>query len=252
MPCSVLVNPVEPFVVLLIAHLVGDFVLQTEQMALKKGFVLGWLFLHALELGLITWLLCWSVAAWPVVVVVFLTHLIFDWIKPRLKGHPLRWYLVDQIAHLITLWFCAQWMVAHIDLQDMPLSTLLSFHTQVLIAAYLLVGRPLTIGMGLFLKPWLAELVKGSTEAEGGAMTGLTRSSEWIGNIERFFVLTAILGDMEILVAALLLTKAILRFKEISHGCSRKRVDYILIGTFGSVALATAVGVLAQFVMDYH
>ena len=51
-------NLLEPFLALFIAHLIGDFVLQTEQMALKKGRVLSWLMLHALELGLITWLLC--------------------------------------------------------------------------------------------------------------------------------------------------------------------------------------------------
>ncbi len=253
MACAYAVNPFEPFIILLIAHLIGDFVLQTEQMALKKGHVFRWLMLHALELGLITWLLCWSVAALPVVAVVFLTHLTFDWIKPRLKGHPILWYGVDQFAHLLTLWLCALWMVNHLALGQMPLSAWLPWDIQVLVAAYLLVGRPLTIGMGLFLKPWQDEMIKanGNGGAEG-SLTGLTRSSEWIGNIERFFVLTVVLAGQFVLVAGLLVAKFLIRAFEITRGGEiRKRADYIIIGTLGSVTLAVVVGLLARMLLSF-
>lgn len=237
----------EPFLILFIAHLIGDFVLQTEQMALRKGHVLGWLMLHALELGLITWLLCWSFEAWPVVVVVFLTHLIFDWIKPRLKGHPLQWYVVDQLAHVFTLLLCSLWMVKQMPFVTMPLSNLLPTSVQVLIAAYLTILRPLTIGMGLFLKPWQDEIVRANGDAASeGSITGLTRSSEWIGNLERFFVLTAVVAQQEYLVAGLLIAKAVMRVPELLKGERRRRADYIIIGTFGSIGLAFAVGVLAN------
>lgn len=238
-------NLLEPFLALFIAHLIGDFVLQTEQMALKKGRVLGWLMLHALELGLITWLLCWSFRAWPVVVVVFFTHLIFDWVKPRLKGRPLQWYVADQLAHVFTLLLCSVWMARTIPC--MPLSNLLPASVQVLIAAYLVILRPLTIGMGLFLKPWQDEVacVNGNATPEG-SIAGLARSSEWIGNLERFFVLTAVVAQQEYLVAGLLIAKAIMRVPELLKGERRRRADYILIGTFGSVGLAFAVGVLAN------
>ena len=238
-------NLLEPFLALFIAHLIGDFVLQTEQMALKKGRVLGWLMLHALELGLITWLLCWTFKAWPVVVVVFLTHLVFDWVKPRLKGHPLQWYVVDQLAHVFTLLLCSIWMAR--VLPSMPLSNLLPSSVQVLLAAYLTILRPLTIGMGLFLKPWQDEVARSNGNASPeGSITGLTRSSEWIGNLERFFVLTAVVAQQEYLVAGLLIAKAIMRVPELLKGEHRRRADYIVIGTFGSVGLAFAVGVLAN------
>lgn len=249
------VNPIEPFLALFLAHLVGDFVLQTEQMALKKGHVFGWLILHALELGLLTWVFCWRFDAWPVVVVVFLTHLIFDWIKPRLRGHPLKWYAVDQIAHVVTLGFCALWMAKSLPLAAMPLSALISPNTQVIFAAYLMVLRPLTIGMGLFLKPWLDELAvaNGGTPAGAeGPITGLTRSSEWIGNLERFFVLTAVLAQLEYLVAGLLVAKAIMRAPELFRSEQRRRADYIILGTFGSVGLAFAVGILANFALGVY
>jgi hypothetical protein len=246
------VHLLEPFLALFIAHLIGDFVLQTEQMALKKGHVLGWLMLHALELGLITWLLCWRFDVYPVVIVVFLTHLVFDWIKPRLKGHPLQWYVVDQLAHVFTLYLCAIWMVRHLPVMSMPLSNVLSPSAQVLVAAYLMVLRPLTIGMGLFLKPWQEELGRGNGGASPsgeGPITGLTRSSEWIGNLERFFVLTAVVAQQEYLVAGLLIAKSIMRAPELLKSEHRRRADYIIIGTFGSVGMAFAVGVLANLAL---
>ncbi|MCC7518092.1 MAG: DUF3307 domain-containing protein [Verrucomicrobiae bacterium] len=246
---------IEPFLALFIAHLIGDFVLQTESMALKKGHVFGWLVLHALELGLITWLLCWRFEVWPVVVVVFLTHLIFDWIKPRLKGHPLQWYVVDQLAHVFTLFLCAIWMMNKLPLTSMPLSSVISPAVQVLLAAYLMILRPLTIGMGLFLKPWQDELQHANGNANSGPegpITGLTRSSEWIGNLERFFVLTAVLVQQEWLVVGVLIAKAILRAPELFKTDQRRRADYIILGTFGSVGLAFAVGMLANFALGIY
>lgn len=249
------VHPIEPFLALFLAHLIGDFVLQTEQMALKKGHVFGWLILHALELGLLTWLFCWRFDAWPVVAVVFLTHLVFDWVKPRLKGHPLKWYAVDQIAHVVTLGVCAAWMVKSLPLASMPISAILPPSAQVILAAYLTILRPLTIGMGLFLKPWLDELAAANGGAHAGSegpITGLTRSSEWIGNLERLFVLTAVLAQIEYLVAGLLVAKAIMRAPELFRSEQRRRADYIILGTFGSVGLAFLVGVLANFALGAY
>ncbi|MBI4027574.1 MAG: DUF3307 domain-containing protein, partial [Verrucomicrobia bacterium] len=219
------VEPIQPFLILLIAHLIGDFVLQTEQMALKKGHVLAWLILHASELGLITWLLCWSVKSWivPVVVVVFVTHVIFDWAKAQLKGNPLRWYIVDQSGHVLTLWICALWIVENADISSMPLTQWLPEKVQAMIAAYILAARPLTIGMGLFLRPWQEEILKANGNGSKDCpVTGLTRSGEWIGNLERFLVLTCIFAGQYVLVGATLIAKAVMRHSETSRPDQRK------------------------------
>ncbi len=256
------VNQVEPFLVIFIAHLIGDFVLQTEQMALKKPHVFGWLLWHSFQLGAITWLCCWTSSS-PVigvVLIVFFTHLVFDWVKPRLPGSPLGWYIMDQLAHTIVLWVCAAWMAEKMAMSSMPLTNLLGLNqghsfglkAQIIISAYLLVGRPLTVGLGLFLKPWQDELLKTKTDNSGAdcATTGLTRSGEWIGNIERFFVLTCVLVGQYMLVGALLIAKAIMRYGEVSQVGQRKRGDYVIIGTLGSFALAIIVGLLAHLTVN--
>ncbi len=246
-------SPIEPFVVLLAAHLIGDFVLQTEQMALKKARVLSWLMLHATELGAITWVLCWTRAAWPVVVIVFLTHVVFDWVKPRMPGSVLLWYIVDQAAHVLVLWLSAVWLTKNMDvyMTNMPLTQWVPYNFQVLFVAFLAVSRPVTIGMGLFLKPWHQEILQlKDVDPEHAPVTGLTRSGAWIGNLERFFVVTCVLVGQPILVGFLLVAKGVMRFGETSHLEHRKRGDYAIIGTVGSVWLAIAVGYLARYAMN--
>jgi len=243
------VSLIEPFLWLFLAHLIGDFVLQTEQMALKKGQILFWLALHATIVAGITWVLCWSWTrnTFVVIAAVFLSHLLFDWVKPRLPGNPLKWYIVDQAAHVVVLIFGAHWMVHYGDVTHMPLSDYFPLRLLAVLCGYLVVGRPLTIGIGLFLKPWKDELF--GQENEDAPVTGLVRSSEWIGNLERFFTMTCVLFDQYVLVAALLIVKAALRFGETNAAEHRRRADYILLGTFASVGAALAVAILVRLVL---
>ncbi len=245
-----MIDLIEPFLILFLAHLIGDFVLQTEQMAIKKGFQLPWLACHAIQVGLITLLLCWSRKALPVVAVVFLTHLVFDAIKPHLPGSPLKWYIWDQIGHIVTLLFCAHWMAAYFGMRSMPLTAYIPLDMQVIIAAYIFVARPLTVSVRLFLRPWQEEVLKvNGDDSNASELTGLSKSGEWIGNLERFFVLTCVLAEQYMPIAGLLIAKAVMGFGEISQPKQRKKSDYVILGTFASVGLATAVGLIACWLM---
>jgi len=101
---------------LLMAHLVGDYVLQTDWQGQKKGG--SWLIcaLHCLlytaTVALFTFTLDWRLG------VVFLQHIIFDKnriiTKKLLSDWHFRWaeerermwlmFLYDNITHLFTLW----------------------------------------------------------------------------------------------------------------------------------------------------
>ncbi len=241
------VSLIEPFLWLFLAHLIGDFVLQTEQMALKKGHRLPWLALHASIVAGITWVLCWTPDALLVVIAVFISHLVFDAIKPRLRGSQLMWYIVDQAAHIVVLLAGSYVMVRYYGLQHMPLSDDVSLKVLALVCGYLVLLRPLTIGIGLFLKPWQDELIGPGGDCPA---TGLTRSSEWIGNLERVFTMTCVLINEFTLVAALLLAKAIMRYGQASRPEQRKRADYIVLGTLASITAAIIVAILTRLLLD--
>lgn len=242
---------IEVFLPLFIAHLIGDFLLQTERMSYQKAHRLGWLALHATIVAAITWILCWKgTAVLPVVIVVFLTHLVFDATKFRMPGSPLRWYLYDQIGHVVVLIFCTYWLVKYFRISSMPLAEYIPLNFQAGIAAYMLVFRPVTFGIGLFLKPWMEEVMKiNGNAANGSPTTGLSRSGEWIGNLERGIALSCVLAEQYTLVCALIIGKAILRMGDTSKPENRKRADYFIIGTLASIGAAVLIGLFTRWVI---
>jgi len=79
----------------LILHLIGDYVLQTEQMALRKGNSWFWASFHALVYALPFLLIANTWAAW---LIIFLPHLIVDRLRLankfcRLKSY---WWFGDR------------------------------------------------------------------------------------------------------------------------------------------------------------
>lgn len=101
------------FVVLLLAHLLGDFPLQTNRifrmkLANKRGLSLH-IAIHVLTAAILieNWWL-----HWPVLLVLGIVHFFTDYIKIKLQkaGEPLTpGFIADQIAHVITIILLAMW-----------------------------------------------------------------------------------------------------------------------------------------------
>ncbi|MCE7979923.1 MAG: DUF3307 domain-containing protein [Caldilinea sp. CFX5] len=109
------VMPMNLIAALLLSHLIGDFPLQTNQIyRLKNRSWLG-IVLHAIVHVVVTALLIQQpLSVWPMLLCLGLLHFLVDLTKLRL---PIRrqWlgFLIDQAAHLITLWLLAQlWSTA--------------------------------------------------------------------------------------------------------------------------------------------
>lgn len=101
----------DSLIVLILAHLIADFPLQTNSIyQLKKESTAGILLhsgVHALMAFLLT-SLRWDL--WYVWLFLLVTHAITDWAKLRSKL-PNEWsgFLVDQIIHLLVLVVIALW-----------------------------------------------------------------------------------------------------------------------------------------------
>lgn len=114
---------------LLVSHLVGDFLIQTRNMAMHKAESWPWMLRHVgVYMVLITVVVVWySVAyqapAWlAVVVLLFIagTHIILDrrtftkrWLDyfVRVPDHPWMPIVVDQVFHIVALAIVAQALV---------------------------------------------------------------------------------------------------------------------------------------------
>lgn len=110
---------------LLLSHLIGDFPLQTNQIyRLKSRSWLG-ILLHAVVHVVVTALLIRQpLSVWPLLVWLGVLHFLVDLIKLRAPVKR-QWlgFLLDQAAHLITLWLLAKiWSTA---VALLPLSVML-------------------------------------------------------------------------------------------------------------------------------
>ncbi|MAU26707.1 MAG: hypothetical protein CMH48_14655 [Muricauda sp.] len=111
------------FIVLLLAHWVGDYLLQTNNMALKKHHSLKWLSLHILVYTAVLLVFCNLVFSWQIAlgyaVINGLLHFITDFFTSKLaaKYHGKRriFYSIlgfDQFVHMV----CLYWAYVNADI----------------------------------------------------------------------------------------------------------------------------------------
>ena len=114
---------------LLVCHLIGDFLLQTYNMAMRKERDWPWLLGHVaaymvlITVVLVRYAVTHSVPAWVVVVALFFVagvHIILDrrnFVKwwgqhiAKVPDHPWLPIVHDQVFHIVTLAIVAQAMV---------------------------------------------------------------------------------------------------------------------------------------------
>jgi hypothetical protein len=93
---------------LILGHLVGDFVLQTRWLVVRKR-TRGGLALHVGLVGLASLVVTWDRLGewWPWLGVTLAVHAVIDWAKirlePRLRVPPIVPFVVDQVAHMLTI-----------------------------------------------------------------------------------------------------------------------------------------------------
>lgn len=234
---------------LVIAHLVGDFVVQREAVidGKRDGRALAlvehgaW---HTLCL-VVAWLLFapLGIDAWYVAMAfggIVGLHLLIDRVKYWVfDGRALLAFALDQAAHLGVLVLAAWWLAGRPDwLEAMaawwqPRATALGW----LLASYLFV----VIGLG-----WLNRLVLQSLLPEtDDEQAGLARAGLYIGWLERFLMFSAFMVQAWSVLGLVLAAKSVFRFDSIRH--RRERAEYFVIGTLLSVSEVMAVGLLIRW-----
>ncbi|MBC7281042.1 DUF3307 domain-containing protein [Hoeflea sp.] len=227
---------IETFALLLFAHLLGDFTLQTNSMAMNKKR-LDVLALHVLIITVLSFLAIGQFA-WKLLGIVALTHFLIDLIKARNGGSGFTWFAADQCAHLGVL--VAVSVLLPIDAgQSLHLGLLepatRSFVLQIVIQASGLI-LCVTVGAyvtGLAVKPFTDEI--------GNALQGLKDGGRIIGQLERFMVFVFTVSGNPTGIGFLIAAKSILRFGDITNPDQRKVAEYVIIGSFISFAWAITV-----------
>ncbi|MGO4918979.1 DUF3307 domain-containing protein [Maribacter spongiicola] len=225
------------FIKLVLAHLIGDFVLQPTRWVLHKQsnkITSKFLYVHVLLHFSLYMLFLWDLSLWKIALVVTVAHFGIDVLKLYMntlfknKSIP---FFIDQLLHILVIYSCA----FYTDLYE---HTLLLFENLdwYLVTAIVFVTYPAAIIMGMILEGM-------STQIETDHKS-LPNAGKYIGIIERLFVLIFIvIGRWEV-IGLLIAAKSVFRFNDLKERNNRKLTEYILIGTLVSFGLAILAGLL--------
>lgn len=230
----------ESFIILiklLCAHLCSDFILQTNEInngKRKSGFKgLLFQFIHSITHAGIAYLFVADWCCWLIPTVIFISHFIIDVIKCKCYKDSLSTFLADQFLHIaiiIILWFA----LYGDEIKLLYIEKICSIKIWLTIMAYLLMLRPSSIFLNLFLNKWTP--TSPNTQS-------LPNAGQWIGYIERILILTFVLVGSFEGVGFLLAAKSVFRFGELNKAKEIRTTEYVLIGTFASFTIAILTGI---------
>ncbi|MDP5062744.1 MAG: DUF3307 domain-containing protein [Maribacter sp.] len=225
------------FIKLVLAHLIGDFVLQPTRWVLHKQsnkITSKFLYAHVLLHFALYMLFLWDLSLWKIALMVTVAHFGIDVLKLytntlfKNKSIP---FFIDQLLHILVIYSCA----FYADLYEHTLSLFENLDWY-LVTAIVFVTYPAAIIMGMIL-----EGMSNQIETDHKS---LPNAGKYIGIIERLFVLIFIvIGRWEV-IGLLIAAKSVFRFNDLKERNNRKLTEYILIGTLVSFGLAILAGLL--------
>lgn len=232
---------------LIIAHILADFIFQTDRISHgKRGLDCrgelsiggtsryGYQLLHSLTHAVVSYVLLAQWENWIVPTVLFFSHLVIDGIKSRRCKETTVAFLIDQFLHLVVILLLWSLCFHQCDtLYHWFLSFWASSRQCAILAAYILILKPTSIFLSLFIKRW--------TPSESVEQS-LPNAGQWIGYLERVLILTFILANHLEGVGFLLAAKSIFRFGNLSKAKEIKTTEYVLIGTLTSFTLTILIG----------
>jgi len=243
-----------------LGHLLGDFVFQSRSLVHRKqagkpsGYLVHGIVHYLSAAGVVGFFLpgsILSVRTHLIVIGLTLAHLLIDFIKINLtkRAIPDNWaaYVADQLLHLATI-VVAAWLLA----PGLPLSAMMQAWQGVRLVRGGVLAVPIVYIVVVFGGGYLIRYLTRSL-AEGIRDHSPERSSEqlqnaglYIGWLERFLVVTALLLQSPAMVGLILTAKSIARYPELK---SERFAEYFLIGTLLSVGIALLGGALLSKIL---
>jgi len=224
---------IETLIALFTAHVLADYVFQSNKMVQRKKEPLYLIYHGTVVFG--TAVLLTGTMGAPVVV-LSLFHILTDWIKAQCKD-GIGPHLADQAVHLVALaavaayapalWHTGIW--AHAP-DFVPYMLLLA-------SGAIFATRAGGFAVGILMAPYGPEFSKDSLK-DGG---------KTIGMLERGLIYVLVLAGLPIGIGFLVAAKSVLRFETAKDGDiaeNRKRSEYIIIGTLASFGWAILVSLV--------
>lgn len=224
---------------LIIAHFIGDFLLQPTAWVKDKEAKKAqskYLFIHILIHGLIVLLLLWDFNYWLLALLLMILHGVIDIVKlyAQNQNNKTRWFLIDQILHIISI--SALWVF--FLKPEINLNQILSSSEIWIYASALLL---ITVVSGIVMRELMSSWSK---NLGGNNDESLNNAGKYIGMLERLFVFVFVITGNWEGIGFLLAAKSVFRFGDLKESKDRKLTEYILIGTLLSFGIAIGIGML--------
>ena len=228
------------FVKLLLAHLLGDFLLQPTSWVLdkeNKKYKSKYLYIHTFLHGILAWIFVGEITFGWFALALALAHGGIDLMKLQFQNNKTKrtWFVLDQILHLITI-------AIIIGLYKNLSIDFAAFNNQfwVLMTGILVLTKPTSIVIKNIISIWTPECKNKNDDS-------LENAGNYIGILERLFVFCFILTAHFEAIGFLLAAKSIFRFGDLKEAKDRKLTEYVLIGTLLSFGIAILTGLLVQY-----
>ena len=228
------------FVKLLLAHLLGDFLLQPTLWVLdkeSKKHKSKYLYIHTFLHGILAWIFVGEMEFGWFALALALTHGGIDLMKLQFQNNKTKrtWFVLDQILHLISI-------AIIVALYKNLSFDFTAFNNQfwVLMTGILLLTKPTSIVIKNVISIWTPESKNNNDDS-------LENAGNYIGILERLFVFCFILTAHFEAIGFLLAAKSIFRFGDLKEAKDRKLTEYVLIGTLLSFGISILTGFLVQY-----
>lgn len=242
------------FLKLLLAHLITDFVSQTENFVKRKKASNWWLFIHACIFVGLSFLLFISIIGEPNILVgiIFLgvAHYLIDWIKIKYSKDQIATFILDQSAHIFLIGSVAVLVDKNVGFLILPakiLQLLDSPSILIFLTALVLVTFGGAVFVGKIIQPFMEQI----DSIEKGEKPGMKYAGTYIGILERLLILIFILTNNMAAIGFVFAAKSLIRFPESKE--KHHFAEYFLIGTMTSFAYAIIVSLAAQcLIRHFH
>lgn len=214
------------FLSLLLAHFIGDFLLQPTTWVKgkkKKKIKSKYLYYH-IGVHLLLLLITTQFASkyFLAIVLIALSHFGIDCAKLYFekKKTEKTWFFIDQLTHLAVIAL----VVLYYFPCEIAIASLYSQQSLALITALVAVTYVSAIILKVLLSKWSEQIIKTDTGDTNNA-------GKYIGILERLFIFFFVVINFWEGIGFLLAAKSIFRFGDLKESKDVRLTEYILIGT---------------------
>ncbi len=224
---------------MLLAHLVGDYILQWNQLAAWKSRALAGVTVHCIIVFIVTWLFAMPFQpVWYLVTFIGVMHYLIDAVQflTKPKFSPLVRFSLDQLAHFIVI-FIALGLGGYLDLSFVSNFVHGLFQNDQMMV-YLVGYAFLTMPAWVVIKFAAYGLVNNSPPEFGD-------NNKYLGILERVLMATFVILGQFLLVPFVVAPRLAMEWQQINQ--SEKTAVY-LAEWLVSIAAAVGIGVLLSLI----